>query len=652
MDEIQLHYLQLLAKQYPSIRAASTAIVDLNAQLHLPKGTEHFLSDIHGEYEAFHHVLKNSSGSIKRKIDEIFGKSLSEEERRTLATLIYYPEEKLPLILKSMADKPRWYRTTLMQLVLLCRDASGKYLRSKVRSFLPEDMAVVIEELLTEQENIEDKAEYYQSIIDTIIATDSSSNVIIALADLIQKLTIARLHVLGDIYDRGPAADQIMDTLLHHHSVDVVWGNHDMLWMGAAAGSEACIANVIRIGLRYDNTSTLEHGYGISLFPLASFAIETYGNDPCECFLPSETDDELTQAERLLIAKMHKAITLLQLKLEGQIIQRRPHYQMFKRLLLDKVDFNSHTVFLDGKVYPLLDTNFPTVDPQHPYELTPREHNLIERLKLSFTSSARLQRHVRFLFSKGSMYLVYNGNLLFHGCIPMNEDGSFKAVQVDGDEHVAGRELMERFDRLARLGYFATDNPEIKQEAMDAMWRLWSDSQSPLFGNEKMATFERYFIRDKQTHVEKRNAYYSFQTQEGCARQILAEFGVNPDTGHIINGHVPVKVARGESPVKASGKLLVIDGGFAKAYQKETGIAGYTLVYNSHGLLLAAHHPFESVQKAVEEERNIASVTQILEQNLTRVFVKDTDLGRSIQKQIVDLQALVAAYRSGFIQES
>jgi fructose-1,6-bisphosphatase-3 len=651
-DETQLHYLQLLARQYPSIRVASTAIVEMNAQLCLPKGTEHFVSDVHGEYEAFRHVLKNGSGSIKRRIDEVFGKSLLEEERWTLATLIYYPEAKLPFILKTVVDKDEWYHTTLMRLVKLCRNISGKYPRSRVRSFLPDDLAGVIEELLHEQENVKDKAEYYQSIIETIIATDSTDSVIIALAELIQRLAIARLHVLGDIYDRGPAADQIMDTLLNHHSVDLLWGNHDILWMGAAGGSEACIANVIRIGLRYNNTATLEHGYGISLLPLASFAIDTYGDDPCEPFLPPPNDeDEFTSEERNLIAKMHKAITLLQLKLEAQIIQRRPHYQMASRLLLDKVDFASRTIRLDGKVYTLLDTHFPTVDPQQPYQLTPRERNLIERLKLSFTSSARLQRHVRFLFSKGSMYLVYNGNLLFHGCIPMNEDGSFKAVQVD-DELVSGRALMERFDRLARQGYLATDNPARKQEGLDTMWRLWSDAHSPLFGSEKMATFERYFIGDKATHVEKRNAYYAFRDREASARQILAEFGVNPDTGHIINGHVPVKVKRGESPVKANGKLLVIDGGFAKAYQNETGIAGYSLVYNSYGLLLAAHHPFDSVQKAIEEERNIASATQILEHNDIRIRVKDTDLGRSIQHQIDDLQSLLATYRSGLIQES
>ncbi len=652
MDEDRIRYLQLLAKQYPSIRAASTAIVDLNAQLNLPKGTEHFVSDIHGEFEAFRHVLKNGSGSIKRRIDEIFTDTLTPQEKSCLATLIYYPEEKLPQILKSLPDPTGWYRTTLVHLVELSRDLAGKHPHAWVRPFLPDDLAGIIEDLLYAQDYLKDKAEYYHSLRETIIATDSARTVIVALVELIQRLAITRLHVIGDIFDRGPAADLIVDTLMDYHSVDVQWGNHDIVWMGAAAGSEACIANVIRIGLRYNNVGTLEHGYGISLLPLASFAIDTYGDDPCEQFLPPPSeDDELTGDERRLVAKMHKAISILQLKLEGQIILRRPHFQMEHRLLLDKVDFTGGTIRLGDTVHPLLDARFPTVDPQRPYELTAREKGLMERLRLSFTSSPRLQRHVRFLFSKGGMYLVHNGNLLFHGCVPMNEDGAFKGVQVD-QGMVSGKELMERFGRLARQGYFATDNPERKLEGMDTMWRLWSDAQSPLFGNEKMATFERYFIGDTATHVEKRNAYYKFRDDEGTARRILAEFGVNPDTGHIINGHVPVRVKRGENPVKANGKLLVIDGGFAKAYQGQTGIAGYTLVYNSWGLLLAAHPPFDSVQKALDAESDLTSTTRILESNDVRIRIKDIDLGRAMQGQIDDLQALLAAYRSGLIQES
>jgi fructose-1,6-bisphosphatase-3 len=651
MDENRLYYLRLLAKQYPSIQAASTAIIDLNAQLSLPKGTEHFVSDVHGEYEALRHVLKNGSGSIKRKMDELFGSTLSSEEKRSLATLIYYPEEKLPLILKTVADEAKWYRTTLSRLVRLGRVVSSKYPRARVRAFLPDDLAAIIEELLHEQESVKDKIEYYDSIVETIIATDSAQTILIALAELIQRLTIARLHVLGDVYDRGPGADLILDTLIDYHSVDFQWGNHDILWMGAAAGSEACLADVIRIALRYGNVDTLEHGYGISLLPLASFAIDTYGDDPCQQFLPPPTDEQdISGDERRLVGQMHKAITILQLKLEAQIILRRPHFEMEDRLLLDKIDYEGGTIRLNDTLYPLLDTHFPTVDPRRPYELTPREKGVVERLKLSFTGSKRLQHHVRFLFSKGSMYRVHNGNLLYHGCIPMNKDGSFRAVEVDG-QAVAGKALMDRLDRLARQAYFATDNPAQKQEGMDTIWYLWSGAQSPLFGNEKMATFERYFIADTATHVEERNVYYLFRDWEDTARKILEEFGLNPDTGHIINGHVPVKVKQGESPVKAGGKLLVIDGGFAKAYQKQTGIAGYTLVYNSYGLLLAAHHPFESAQKAIEEELDIDSTTQILERNDVRIRVKDTDLGRESQRQIDDLKSLLTAYRTGLIQE-
>lgn len=652
MDDSRLEYLQLLAQQYPTIRAGSKAIIDFTSRLSLPKGTENFVSDVHGEYEALRHVLKNASGSIARRIDEVFGESMSAAEKRTLATLIYYPEEKLPLILKMASDETAWYHTTLLRLIALCREFSGKYRHAKVRECVPEDLADIIEGLMYEDGNTRDKTEYYESLLQTIIATDSAGTMIVVLTDLIRRLAITDLHVIGDVFDRGPAAELIMDTLMAHHSVDLQWGNHDIVWMGAAAGSDACIANVIRIALRYDNVDTLERGYGISLLPLASFANTTYGDDPSVQFLPPPGgDDELTEDERLLVARMHKAIAVLQFKLEAEVIRRRPHFCMEGRLLLHKVDFEHGTIALDGVVYPLLDAHFPTVNPQQPYELTPRERSLIERLRLSFTSSARLQRHVRFLFAKGSMYRVCNGNLLFHGCIPMNADGSFRLVQVD-EAKSSGRALMDRFDRLARQGYFATDNPARKQEGMDTMWRLWSDSQSPLFGNEKMATFERYFIGDKATHVEKRNPYYNFRDREESARQILCEFGLNPDTGHIINGHVPVRAKRGESPVKANGRLLVIDGGFAKAYQRETGIAGYTLVSNSHGLFLAAHHPFESSQKAIEEDLDVASTTEILERTNIRIRVRDTDLGRSFERQIADLHELLGAYRDGLIQEA
>jgi fructose-1,6-bisphosphatase-3 len=648
----ELRYLRLLAKQYPTIQATSTAIINLMAQLNLPKGTEHFVSDVHGEYEALRHVLKNGSGSIRRRIDEIFGQTFSEKERRNLATLIYYPRQKLPLILQTVDNEKEWYRAALYRLIKVSRAVSSKYPRTAVEACLPEPFAAIIEELLHEQEAIEDRAGYYQSIIETIIETGSAPDFIAALAELIQRLAIARLHVIGDIYDRGPGADRIIDMLMDHHNVDIQWGNHDILWMGAAAGSEACIANVIRVCLRYANMETIERGYAISLLPLASFAIDTYGDDPCRQFIPKPSGDEdFTDEELRLMAQMHKAITIIQLKLEGQLIMQQPHFQMEDRLLLDKINYEDGTIRIHDKIYALLDTHFPTVDPGRPYDLTAREKSVVEKLRLSFTNSRRLQHHVRFLFSKGSMYLLYNGNLLYHGCIPMNADGTFKSFEANG-KTVSARAFMDRADRLARQGYFSTDHLGQKQDGMDLMWYLWSGAQSPLFGKEKMATFERYFIADPAAHREPRNPYYDLRDQEDTAHRIMEDFGLDPDSGHIINGHVPVKVRRGENPVKAGGKLIVIDGGFSKAYQGQTGIAGYTLVFNSYGLLLAAHQPFESTQKAIEEEVDIDSSTAILERNTVRIRVRDTDLGREIQQRIKDLNALLNAYRTGLIKEN
>jgi fructose-1,6-bisphosphatase-3 len=651
--------LRLLSQHYPSIQATSTAIVDLTAQLNLPKGTEHFVSDVHGEYEAFSHVLKSGSGSIRRRIDEIFGDTLNEGERRNLATLITYPERKLPLIVRTVTDEEAWYRETLRQLLQICRSVISKYTRKHVQASLPEPLSGIIEELLYAQEDVEDKRRYYESIIDTIIATDSGRAFVVALAELIQRLAIARLHVVGDIYDRGPGAHRILDALIDYQEVDVQWGNHDILWMGAAAGSEACIANVIRICLRYANMETLEHGYAISLLPLASFAVDVYGDDPCRPFIPRPSGEEdFTDDELRLMAQMHKAIGIIQLKLEAQIIGRRPHYGMEDRLLLDKIDYDRGTVSLDGTVYPLVDTHFPTVDPAHGsgdrvsdlYALTARERNVIEKLRLSFTGSRRLQEHVRFLFSKGSIYLVHNGNLLYHGCISMNTDGTFKPFHVDGETYSA-RRFMDRLDRLARQGFFSTDDPVQKQYGMDAMWYLWSGAQSPLFGKQKMATFERYFIADEATHEEKRDPYYNLREREEVARRILDEFGVDPDEGHIINGHVPVRVKQGESPVKAGGRLIVIDGGFSKAYQARTGIAGYTLIYNSWGLLLATHHPLQSTQRAIKDELDTDPKMEIVETNDVRICVQDTDRGRSIRRRLEELEALLSAYRTGLIKE-
>ncbi len=644
-------YLKLLAKQYPTIRSASTEIINLSAIMELPKGTEHFISDIHGEYEAFLHVLRNGSGSIKRRIDELFKNTLDTRERKNLATLIYYPEKKLPHILKDIQNTGDWYRKTLFQLIKLCRVFSSKYTRSKVRKALPKDFSYIIEELLHEQESLKNRQEYYSSIIDTIIDTRRADAFIIAMARLIQRLTIARLHVIGDVYDRGPGAHIIMDKLVEHHSVDFQWGNHDIVWMGAAAGSKACMANVIRVSLRYANMETLENGYAISILPLMSLAVDVYGDDPCKQFRPKQALEGFTENEQLLMARMQKAISIIQLKLEGQIVQRRPQYQMDDRLLLDRINYNEGTVRIGDNTYSLIDTHFPTIGPEDPYRLSDLEKSVMDKLSISFENSERLQEHVRFLFAKGSMYRVQNGNLLYHGCIPMTHNGKLCHFVLDGINH-SPKKFMDRLERLARQGYFAKDDPDKKQYGRDTMWYLWCGAQSPLFGKKKMATFERYFIDDPETHKEDMNPYYDFRTNQDVAEAILSEFGLDPDTGHIINGHVPVKVKKGESPVKAGGKLIVIDGGFAKAYQEKTGIAGYTLIFNSYGLLLAAHQPFESTQKAIEEEQDIHSETRILEQNDERIRVCDTDNGRNTQKRIDDLKELLQAYRSGLIKES
>ena len=651
MQTHPLKYLQLLSEKYPSIQAASTAIINFSALLQLPKGTEHFLSDIHGEHEAFQHVVRNGAGSILRKIDEMFSNSMSKSERRNLATLIYYPELKAPLMLSSVPDKDEWSRLTLVRLVKFSRRLSSKYRREAIRKFLPEAVSETIEELLYDQEGVEHKAAYYQSQIDTIVSTGSALTFISCLAELIRHLAVERLHVIGDIYDRGPGAHIILDMLMEHPHVDIQWGNHDILWMGAAAGSEACIANVIRASLRYGNMETLENGYGISILPLASFALETYKDDPCELFIPKvAADSGFTAQEIRLMAQMQKAMAVIQFKVETQVIKRRPHYQMDDRLLLDKIDYERGVIKLNGAEYPLLDTFFPTIDPKNPDALTTEEQAVMERLVLSFTNSKKLQQHVRYLFSAGSIYLAHDGNLLYHGCIAMNDDTEFRAFNVDG-KSFTGKAFLDRVDRLARQGYFATDNPEQKLYGMDVMWFLWCAPMSPLFGKEKMTTFERYFIADKATHAEKRNAYYTLRDNEDAARKILKEFGLDPDNGRIINGHVPVKVVKGERPIKANGRLIVIDGGFSRAYQKQTGIAGYTLISNSRGLLLAAHQPFESTQKAVSEELDIDSEMEVIHSHPFRMRVRDTDRGREIQSQIDELQALLHAYREGLIKE-
>lgn len=649
--EKDLKYLNLLARQYPNIPSASTEIINLQAILNLPKGTEHFLTDIHGEYEPFLHVLKNASGVIKDKIDDIFGNSLRLSEKKSLATLIYYPEQKLERILKEETAIEDWYRITLYRLIEICRVVSSKYTRSKVRKALPKDFAYIIEELLHEQPERINKQEYYDEIINTIIDIDRAKDFIIALSKLIQRLVIDRLHIIGDIFDRGPGADIILDTLMEYHSVDIQWGNHDILWMGAAAGSEVCIANAIRISARYANLDTIENGYGINMLPLATFALEFYKNDPCSNFMPKfDSEKNYSVKEIQLIAQMHKAISIIQFKLEGEVISRRPGFNMDNRLLLNKINYAEGTIELDGKNYKLQDTHFPTINPKEPYKLTKEERQLIEKLKFSFMNSEKLNKHIRFLFANGSLYLRYNSNVLYHGCIPIHEDGTFKKVKLREKEYY-GKALLDRLEILAREGYFHKNNPAAKQYGMDIMWYLWTGPYSPLFGKEKMTTFERYFITETETHKEKKDPYYKYRDNEEICKKILVEFGLDPDTSHIINGHVPVEKIKGESPIKANGRLLVIDGGFSRAYQGKTGLAGYTLIHNSFGLELVSHQPFESTEKAINEETDILSSLEILEQVVVRKRVGDTDIGEVLKQQIKELKLLLAAYRKGLIKE-
>ncbi|MDR3595308.1 fructose-1,6-bisphosphatase [Clostridium sp.] len=646
-----LNYLKLLSKQYPTINEASTEIINLQAILNLPKGTEHFLTDIHGEYEPFIHVLKNASGVIKRKIEDVFSNRLRQSEKKSLATLIYYPEQKLELILKQEENIDDWYKVTLHRLIELSRFVSSKYTRSKVRKALPKDFAYIIEELLHEQPKEIDKTEYYEQIITTIIDIDRSKEFIVAISKLIQRLVIDRLHILGDIFDRGPGADIIMDTLVNYHSVDIQWGNHDILWMGAACGSDVCVANVIKNSLKYANLDTLENGYGINLLPLATFSMDFYKDDPCNIFLPKiDYDKKYSVNEIQLIAQMHKAIAIILFKLEGQVILRHPEYNMDHRLLLNKINYDEGTIELYGKTYDLKDTNFPTIDPKIPYKLTLEEKELIEKLKSSFINSEKYNKHVRFLYSNGSLYLKFNSNLLYHGCIPLNEDGSFKSVKI-GKEEYKGKELLDKLDMLARESYFSKENIDYNDDKVDIMWYLWCGASSPLFGKDRMTVFEQYFVEEKETHYEKKDPYFNFRDNENICNNMLKEFGLTSSESHIINGHVPVEEKNGESPIKASGRLLVIDGGFSRAYQPKTGLAGYTLVYNSFGLQLISHQPFESTEKAIKEETDILSSYLVLEQVVDRKTVGDTDIGLGLNQQIDELKMLLTAYRKGLIKQ-
>lgn len=649
MEEQELKYLKSLAKQYPTIASASTEIINLQAILNLPKGTEHFLTDIHGEYEQFNHVLKNGSGSVRRKIDEEFGNTLSNKDKKSLATLIYYPEEKLDLIMREEENIEDWYKITLHRLVQITKRVASKYTRSKVRKALPKDFAYIIEELITEKAEVQDKEAYYNEIIHTIIRIGRAGQFIIALSHLIQRLVIDHLHIVGDIYDRGPGPHIIMDTLSRYHSVDVQWGNHDIVWMGAASGQTACIANVIRMSARYGNLDTLEEGYGINLIPLATFAMETYAETDCSCFKIKYNTDYNTK-DLSLDMKMHKAIAMIQFKLEGQLIMRRPEFYMEDRLLLDKIDPVNKTIQVYGKTYEMKDVDFPTVDWNNPYELTEAEQIVVERLRQAFVRCEKLQRHVRFLFAKGGLYKVYNGNLLYHGCVPLEEDGSFSKVEVYGETY-SGKALYDVLDHYARKGFYADEDMNEKMKGMDIIWYIWSGPGSPVFGKDKMTTFERYFIEDKEAHKETKNSYYRLMDNEEVIHSILKEFGLDIYSSHIVNGHVPVELKKGESPIRCGGKLLIIDGGFSRAYQEKTGIAGYTLVYNSHGMRLVAHAPFESTEAAIKNESDIFSDSVIIETSSMRRRVADTDIGAEIRDSIYELEELLRAYREGLIVE-
>ncbi|GAA0229340.1 fructose-1,6-bisphosphatase [Metaclostridioides mangenotii] len=645
----KLKYLRLLSKTYPSISEASAEVINLEATLNLPKGTEHFVTDLHGEYEPFVHVLKNGSGVIKRKIEELFAETLSEKEKKMLATLVYYPEQKLDLIIEQETNMEEFYRLNIYRLIELCRYASSKYTRLKVSKLLPDEFKYIIEELLHEDIKSEHKEKYFKSIVETIIEVDRAKEFVIDISTVIQKLVVDRLHVIGDIYDRGPRPDIIVDKLMEHHSVDIQWGNHDILWMGAAAGEKTCIANALRISARYANLDILEDIYGINLLPLATFSLDTYKDDPCDQFMPKISDQNFTTREKSLMTKMHKAISIIQFKLEGEVIKRRPEFEMENRLLLDMIDYDASTINLKGKTYELNDTNFPTIDKNDPYRLSEEENMVMERLATSFKGSEKLQKHISFLFSKGSIYLRANSNLLIHGCVPLNEDGSFMSMSIKGEEF-SGKELMLKMESTIREGFFMQKRCPNKQYGMDMMWYMWTGKCSSLFGKDDMTTFERYFIDDKESHKEKKNPYYKLREDEKVCRSIFDEFGLDYEESHIINGHVPVESKKGESPIKANGRILVIDGGFSRAYQRKTGIAGYTLIYNSRTLQLVSHEPFSSAEEAIENESDILSTTVVVEHKANRKMIRDTDDGEVIQEKIDDLKLLLLAYKKGLIK--
>lgn len=647
-----LRYLELLSHSYPTIADASTEIINLEAILNLPKPTEHFISDPHGESDAFNHVLRNASGYVKRKVNELFGDQLDESDKRELCTLIYYPEQKLQLLKLEKRDMHDFYRTSLVRLISVCREVSSKYTRSKIRKELPKDFEYIIEELLHESYSGygEKKHKYYQMIVESIIDTGRADAFITEISKLIQRLAIDRLHLLGDIYDRGPGADKIMDTLCDYKHFDIVWGNHDIEWMGACAGNRACICNVLRLCMRYGNLSTLEDGYGINLLPLATFAMDTYRDDPCTEFEVRDLlkDGSLDEQTMRMLTQMHKAITIIQLKEEARIIDRRPSFGMADRKLLDTIDLEAGTVQIGNKTYALKDSHFPTLMANNPSKLTKEEERLMTKIEHSFRASEKLRRHIDCLLSRGGMYRVCNSNLMFHGSVPLDKDGQLKEVEVEGKQY-KGKELMRKIERVVRNAFNSEVSSDRRRFSVDYLWYLWCGKDSPLFDKDKMATFERYFVADSKTYKEKKGYYYEYNNDEATIDMILDDFEVEGTHRHIINGHVPVKTTRGETPVKANGKLLVIDGGFSKAYQPETGIAGYTLIFHSQGLELMQHQPFRSAEEAVKRGDDIKSSVQIVEMSEHRMYVKDTDKGKVLQSKVENLKKLLYAYRNGLL---
>lgn len=653
----ELKFLKQLSKEYPTIAAASGEIINLQAILKLPKPTEHFMSDLHGESEAFTHILSNASGVIKEKVDRVLADTMSAEERAEFATLIYYPAQKLAQLKPKQQDLEAWYRITLYRMIDVCRMASSKYTRSFVRKRLPHDFAYIIDELLHAHFEDHDKENYYERILSSIIDIGRAEDFIIAMAELIKRLSVFKLHIVGDIFDRGARPDIIIDELMSHHSVDIQWGNHDVQWMGAAAGSPVCIAGVIHITLSYNNLETLEDGYGINLRPLSLFAEEFYNDTDVSNFMPKNVPDgEYTPRDLMRVARMHKAIAMILFKLEAEVISRNSGFEMDGRSLINKIDFTTQRIVLGGKEYSLNDCDFPTVDPQNPTKLTAEEKDVMQKLCQSFEESERLQRHIRFVYAKGSVYKIENNNLLFHGAIPFNTNGSFSQTTV-GDKTYHGRSWMDFCERMARQGYFAPKNSIARRMGQDFLWYLWCGKNSPIFGRDKMSTFEQLFIDDADIKLEQKNSYYEFiesldaAVAERTALKIFDEFGLDGTHSHIINGHVPVRAADGETPIKANGRVIVIDGGFCKAYHTKTGIAGYTLVSSSRGLSLRSHGEFESTQQAILDNIDILSTVNVFETNERRIRVEDTDEGTRLQGQIEDLKKLLCTYADGTIKE-